>query len=53
MPILKAQERLASGLVSADDVYEVALLATGSEEAAAEMYAAKLEQLNRQKSRGG
>ena len=53
MPTLKAQERLLTGNVSEKDVYAVALLATGSEEEAADILAAKLKHLNSQKSKGG
>lgn len=46
--MMRAQDRLESGTVSAEDVYDVAMTAFGDEDVASAIYAAKLQALNRQ-----
>lgn len=48
VPALRAQDRLEDGSVSAEEVYDVAMLAFGDEDVASAIYAAKLAALNRQ-----
>ena len=50
--ILKAQERIESGGVSLEDIYDLALLAYGSEDIASDLKVAKMKALNLAKSRG-
>jgi hypothetical protein len=48
VPVLKAQDRLEAGGVATEDLYDLALLATGSEEVAAGFLSARLKHLNEQ-----
>lgn len=47
--MLRAWERLAAGTVALDDVYDTALVATGSEEEAADILSARLEMENKRR----